>query len=97
VVLQAGGSAAGVALAARTGDVVFSVVQEIGEARAQYAALKRAVAAAGRQPEQVVVLPGVMPVVGRTEAEAFAKLATLQAFVDSSNAIALLSDRFART
>jgi len=55
------------------------------------------VAAAGRQPEQVVVLPGVMPVVGRTEAEAFAKLATLQAFVDSSNAIALLSDRFART
>lgn len=94
VVLQAGGSAPGTALAARTADVVFSVVQDVDEARTQYASLKAAVAAAGRDPASVVVLPGVMPVVGRTDAEAFAKLAVLQGFVDSTNALALLSDRF---
>ena len=35
-----------------------------------------------------------MPVVGRTEREAFDKLATLQGFIDSTNALQLLSDRF---
>ena len=94
VLLQAGGSAPGTALAARTADVVFSVVQDLDEARVQYAALNAAVAAAGRDRASAVVLPGVMPVVGRTEAEAFAKLAVLQGFVDSTNALALLSDRF---
>ncbi|ODN69397.1 LLM class flavin-dependent oxidoreductase [Methylobrevis pamukkalensis] len=93
VVLQAGGSEPGQILAARTADVVFSVVQEIGEARAQYAALKARLAAFGRTEAEVTVLPGVMPVVGRTDEEAFARLAVLQGFIDSSNGLALLSDR----
>jgi FMN-dependent oxidoreductase (nitrilotriacetate monooxygenase family) len=94
VILQAGGSEPGQALAARTADVVFSVVQDIDEARAQYAALKSRVAAVGRDPTTVKMLPGVMPVVGRTDREAFATLATLQGFVDAKNALAILSDRF---
>ncbi|TNC10323.1 LLM class flavin-dependent oxidoreductase [Methylobacterium terricola] len=93
VVLQAGGSEAGQDLAARTADVVFSVVQDIDEARAAYAGLKRRLTALGRRPEEVSVLPGVMPVVGRTEREAFDKLAMLQGFVGDHNALALLSDR----
>lgn len=94
IVLQAGGSAPGMELAARTADVVFSVVQDLDEARAQYAALKALLPRYGRAPGEIAVLPGVMPVVGRTEAEAFAKLATLQGFVDAANALQLLSDRF---
>jgi len=94
VVLQAGGSAPGQDLAARTADVVFAVVQDLDEARAQYASLKARLPAYGRRPEDVVVLPGVMPVVGRTEREALDKLATLQGFVDSTNALGILSDRF---
>ncbi len=93
VVLQAGGSEAGQDLAARTADVVFSVVQDIDEARAAYASLKGRLAAHGRRPDDVSVLPGVMPVVGRTDREAFDKLATLQGFVGNENALALLSDR----
>jgi FMN-dependent oxidoreductase (nitrilotriacetate monooxygenase family) len=93
VVLQAGGSA-GLDLAARTADVVFAVVQDFAEAQAQYATLKSRLPAHGRLPKAVAVLPGVMPVVGRTDAEAFEKLALLQGFVDSGNALALLSDRF---
>jgi FMN-dependent oxidoreductase (nitrilotriacetate monooxygenase family) len=93
VVLQAGGSEAGQDLAARTADVVFSVVQDIEEAKAGYASLKQRLAAFGRAPEDITVLPGVMPIVGRTDKEAFEKLAVLQGFVSGSNAVAILSDR----
>ena len=40
------------------------------------------------------MLPGVMPIVGRTDKEAFEKLNVLQSFVSGSNALAILSDRF---
>ena len=94
VILQAGGSGPGQALAARTADVVFSVVQDLDEARTQYAAFKALLPAHGRRPEDVSILPGVMPVVGRTDRDAFDTLATLQGYVDETNALALLSDRF---
>ncbi len=94
IILQAGGSAPGQQLAARTADVVFAVVQDLGEAQAQYAALKALLPGFGRAATDVAVLPGVMPVIGRTDREAFDKLATLQGYVDASNALAILSDRF---
>jgi FMN-dependent oxidoreductase (nitrilotriacetate monooxygenase family) len=93
VILQAGGSAPGQRLAARTADVVFSVVQDFAEAQKQYADFKALPPAFGRAPEEVTVLPGVMPVVGRTDREAFDKLKTLQSFISSKNALAMLSDR----
>lgn len=96
VVLQAGGSAPGQRLAARTADVVFSVVQDLGEAQKQYAGFKALLPEFGRRAEDVTVLPGVMPVVGRTDREAFDKLKTLQGFVSSTNAVAMLSDRFGK-
>jgi FMN-dependent oxidoreductase (nitrilotriacetate monooxygenase family) len=94
VVLQAGGSEPGQALAAASADVVFSVEQDIEEARAHYTAFKARLPALGRVPDAVKILPGVMPVVGRTDREAFDTLAQLQGFVDSNNALAMLSDRF---
>ena len=93
VILQAGGSPAGLALAAARADVVFSVVPGFAEARSQYAALKTLLPAHGRKAADLAVLPGVMPVIGRTEREATEKLALLQSFVDASNARQLLSDR----
>jgi FMN-dependent oxidoreductase (nitrilotriacetate monooxygenase family) len=93
VILQAGGSEAGLDLAARTADVVFAVVQDFEEARGQYRALKSRLAAHGRRPQDVAVLPGVMPIVGRTEREALDKLAQLQGFISPGNALQLLQDR----
>jgi FMN-dependent oxidoreductase (nitrilotriacetate monooxygenase family) len=93
VVLQAGGSDQGQELAARTADVVFSVVQDLDESKAFYASLKKRLEAVGRSPGEVTVLPGVMPVVGRTDRQARDKLNTLQSFVSASNALQLLSDR----
>ncbi|WP_454855058.1 LLM class flavin-dependent oxidoreductase [Rhizobium binxianense] len=94
IILQAGGSGPGQELAAKSADVVFSVTQDLDEARAFYASLKGRLRKYGRAPESLIVLPGVMPIVGRTEREAHDKLAALQDFVSETNALSLLSDRF---
>jgi FMN-dependent oxidoreductase (nitrilotriacetate monooxygenase family) len=93
VIIQAGGSPPGQELAARTADVVFSVVQELGAAKAAYAAVKERVARHGRSPDHVHVLPGVMTIIGRTDAEAKDKLSRLQDRLTSTNAMALVSQR----
>src|SRR4029077_6039647 len=69
VIIQAGGSPSGLELAARTADVVFSVVQELAPAKKAYADLKGRMAKYGRTPDQITVLPGVMPIIGRTDSE----------------------------
>jgi FMN-dependent oxidoreductase (nitrilotriacetate monooxygenase family) len=93
VIIQAGGSPSGLELAARTADVVFSVVQDLDSAKAAYADLKGRLVKYGRTPEQLSVLPGVMPIIGRTEAEAKEKLARLQSFLSPGNALVLVSSR----
>jgi len=93
VIIQAGGSPSGLELAARTADVVFSVVQEFAPAKAAYADLKDRMAKYGRTPEEVAVLPGVMPIIGATEAEAREKLAKLQSWITPSNALTLVTGR----
>jgi FMN-dependent oxidoreductase (nitrilotriacetate monooxygenase family) len=93
VIIQAGGSPSGLELAARTADVVFSVVQELESAKVAYADLKSRMTKFGRAPEQVAVLPGVMPIIGDTDAEAKAKLAQLQSFLSPDNALVLVSSR----
>ncbi|HXP04538.1 MAG TPA: LLM class flavin-dependent oxidoreductase [Stellaceae bacterium] len=93
VIIQAGGSPSGLELAARTADVVFSVVQELEPAKAAYADLKGRMAKYGRSPDEIAVLPGVMPIVGATEEEARAKLAKLQSFISPTNALTLVASR----
>ena len=93
VVIQAGSSVPGLALAARTADVVFSVVQDFEEARTAYAALKGRLAAFGRGEDELKVLPGMMPVIGRTRGEAQDLLGTLQSDVDDRDGLAMLSQR----
>ena len=93
IVLQAGSSEPGQNLAARTADVVFSVVQDFSEAQAAYASLKSRMPGFGRRPEEIAVLPGVMPILGRTRQEARDVLEQLQSFVTSTNAASMLSNR----
>ncbi len=93
VIIQAGGSPSGLELAARTADVVFSVVQELSSAKAAYADLKGRLAKYGRMPDQIAVLPGVMPIIGQSDAEAKDKLARLQSWLTPTNAATLVSGR----
>ena len=82
VIIQAGGSPSGLELAARTADVVFPVVQDLEAARTAYADLKGRMERYGRSPNELAVLPGVMPIIGASDAEAREKLSQLQSLAD---------------
>lgn len=70
LLVQAGSSPAGMAFAARHAEAVFTAQQTLDGARSFYRALKAAVARAARDPDGVAVLPGIVPIIGATEAEA---------------------------
>jgi FMN-dependent oxidoreductase (nitrilotriacetate monooxygenase family) len=94
VIIQAGGSPPGQELSARSADLVFSVVNgDPGSAKAAYDALKQRVGKHGRSPNDVSILPGVMPIIGETDQQAKEQLARLQGWLTSTNAMALVSQR----
>ncbi|GAB7549214.1 LLM class flavin-dependent oxidoreductase [Cupriavidus sp. 8B] len=93
VLIQAGSSGPGQALAARHAEVVFTAQQDLAAARQFYREIKEQVAKQGRDPAHCLVMPGLMPIVGRTEQDAYEKLAVLQNGTDQSNATALLSEQ----
>ncbi|MGA5539372.1 LLM class flavin-dependent oxidoreductase [Mycolicibacterium nivoides] len=73
LLVQAGSSEDGKALAARYAEAVFTAQQTFEEARAFYTELKARTIAGGRDPDTIKILPGIVPVIGSTEAEAAAK------------------------
>jgi FMN-dependent oxidoreductase (nitrilotriacetate monooxygenase family) len=93
VLIQAGSSGPGQALAARIADVVFTAQNDVTEAKTFYDAVKAQVSAFGRDPGGALVMPGVFPVVGRTEAEAREIFVELNRNIESTNAFTVLSER----
>ena len=93
VIMQAGASDAGRDFAAATAEVVFTAQQDREEALAFARDLRARCLAAGRAADAVRILPGLNPVIGRTEAEATAKIARLASLVDPVAALKVLSDR----
>lgn len=91
VMVQAGASDVGRDLAARTADVVFTAAQTFEEAKAFYDDLKGRLAAYGREPDDIKIMPGVAPVVAETEAEAREKYEELQELIPDDVGVALLS------
>src|SRR6516165_6887829 len=70
VLLQAGSSDTGRRFAARHADAVFTAHVTKATAQEFYADLKALATAEGRPPDQVLILPGLSPMIGSTEAEA---------------------------
>ncbi|WP_371526188.1 LLM class flavin-dependent oxidoreductase [Streptomyces sp. NBC_01283] len=70
VYVQAGSSEDGRAFAARYAEAVFTAHQTLGNGQDFYADLKKRAAGLGRDPDKVLVLPGISPFIGSTEAEA---------------------------
>ncbi len=70
VIAQAGQSAAGKDLSAQHADMVYAQGTSLEESQAHYADLKARMARFGRDPNSLKVLPGCVPVIGETEAEA---------------------------
>ena len=92
VIVQAGQSEAGLELAARTAEVLFTVSQNLATSKTFYAELKGRVARAGRSPDSIKVMPGVLTVWGRTKDEAVEKFEQLQALIHPELGVAMLSD-----
>ncbi|TDE36721.1 LLM class flavin-dependent oxidoreductase [Antarcticimicrobium sediminis] len=93
VIFFAGDSEAGRAVAARAADVVFTAKQDLADAQAFYASIKDRLPGLGRDDEDLLIMPGLMPIVGRTKAEAQAKYDALQALIDPRVGLASLYDR----
>ncbi|WP_433318396.1 LLM class flavin-dependent oxidoreductase [Micromonospora sp. CA-269861] len=70
LLVQAGSSEDGKDLAARYAEAVFTAQQTLAEAQAFYRDLKQRAAQAGRDPDTIKILPGIVPAIGSTEAEA---------------------------
>jgi FMN-dependent oxidoreductase (nitrilotriacetate monooxygenase family) len=70
VLVQAGSSDTGRRFAARHADAVFTAHMAKATAQDFYADLKTLAAAEGRPPEQLLILPGLSPMIAGTEAEA---------------------------
>ncbi|WP_312184489.1 LLM class flavin-dependent oxidoreductase [Pantoea sp. CTOTU46764] len=94
VIIEAGSSADGQKLAAETAEVIFTAAASLEEAQTFYRSQKDQVIAAGRNPDHVVIMPGVMPIVGRTREEAKALWKELNTLVDIENGLRQLSLRF---
>jgi len=96
IIVQAGGSPSGQELSARVADVVFSVVNGDTElAKTNYDSLKQRMAKYGREPHELAILPGVMPIVGETDEQAKEQLSLLQSWmkVDETKAFSVLTQR----
>ncbi|WP_421869944.1 LLM class flavin-dependent oxidoreductase [Pararhizobium sp.] len=92
VIVQAGSSEPGKELAARTAEVVFTAQNTLAEAQAFYSDLKGRMAKYGREPDELKVMPGIFPVIGRSRAEALEKFEELQELIHPAVGIRLLSD-----
>lgn len=80
VLVQAGASDSGIRLAAELAEVVFTAAPCLEYGKQYYTTLKEKARALGREDDQVLVMPGIVPIVGRTKQEASAKLQRLQSY-----------------
>ena len=92
VLVQAGQSEAGRALAAETAEVIFTVQQELEVAKAFRADIRARARQLGRDPDGVKVMPGIVPVVAPTREEAQAKFDELQNLIHPALGVKVLSD-----
>ena len=94
VFVQAGSSDTGRGFAARHAEAVFTAQMEKATAKDFYADLKRLVVGQGRNPGHVLILPGLSPVIGSTEADAQRIARELNDLSDPEVGRSRLSGRF---
>ena len=81
LLVQAGSSEDGKDFAARWAEAVFTAQQTFDEGVAFYRDLKARAVALGRDPEGIKILPGIVPVIADTEAEALEQEAELDRLI----------------
>ncbi|WP_034518824.1 LLM class flavin-dependent oxidoreductase [Actinomadura rifamycini] len=92
--VQAGSSPTGMNLAARYADMVFTTQFDIGDSKAFVDRMRELVAANGRDPRAVAVMPGLTPIIGRTVREARDLARELGGFVHTDATLAFMQQMF---
>jgi FMN-dependent oxidoreductase (nitrilotriacetate monooxygenase family) len=92
VIIQAGQSGRGIEFAARWGELLFMSNPTLSRASENYAQVKTAVEAAGRDPSQVKIANLTFPVVGRTMSEAEDRRAAYDLLPNLIDDLSLLSE-----
>jgi len=91
VLIQAGVSGAFQTLAARNAEIIFPVQSTLEKAQAFYTAFRSQVADAGRDPQSVKILPGIVPIIADTDEEAASLEAELDALIDPQTGLSFMS------
>ncbi len=94
VIAQAGSSGPGQDLGARIADLIYTAQKDKDAALAFARSVKAHGAAAGRDPASMLVMPGILPVLGRTRAEAEDRFAQMQDLVHPRVGLPMLADAF---
>lgn len=94
VIFQAGASEVGKAYASKEADAIFTGHETIEEAIAFYEDVKRRAVSFGRNREDVLIFPGISPVIGKTEADAERKYQEVVDLVSAENALLYLGRFF---
>jgi len=90
VVFQAGASEDGKDFAAKVANAIFTGQETIEEAKSYYDDVKGRAKAAGRNPDEIIILPGIGPIIGRTHEEAELKYKQLANLVSIERALDFL-------
>ncbi|MBE1579067.1 LLM class flavin-dependent oxidoreductase [Amycolatopsis roodepoortensis] len=91
LLVQAGSSETGKEYAARFAEAVFTAQQTFADGKAFYDDVKGRLAKYGRSPDEIKILPGISPILGRTEAEAKEREAELNALITPAYGVRQLS------
>ena len=94
VLVQAGSSDAGRDFASRHAEAVFTAHLEKATAQKFYTDIKKRAAAAGRDANQILILPGLSPMIASTETEAKRMEQELNESTDPESGRRTLSSRF---
>lgn len=91
VIVQAGSSESGKELAAKQAEVIFTAWGNLEDAQAFYRDVKSRMVKYGRNPDDLKIMPGVFPIIGKTEQEAYEKKKLLEQLTPDELAVARLS------
>lgn len=92
VIVQAGSSPAGMDLAAKTAEVVFTAQSDLALAQSFYEQLKSRLSGVERLNKDILIMPGICPFVAATESEAKDKFEQFQDLIHPDFGLAMLSD-----
>lgn len=81
LLVQAGSSENGRAFASRYAEAIFTAQRTLADAQAFATDVRARASAAGRDPDGLRILPGIVPVIGSTEAEARERVKRLEDLV----------------